>query len=187
MIDQISPPRIDPDAALVEQARAELPHGTAAFEELVRTHERLVFGVCVRLMNDRTDAEDVMQEVWLKVFNALGKFEGRSLFKTWLMSIVVNSCSTARDQRKRSRETATRLAAEPKQESTREMSTEELDADTLLKRLPAEEREVLILRFVADLSFEEIAEVAGVGLSAAKMRVYRAADHLRAVTEAAER
>jgi RNA polymerase sigma-70 factor (ECF subfamily) len=181
MIDQISPQRIDPDAALIKSAQAELPHGTAAFEELVRSHQRLIFGVCLRLLGNPADADDVCQEVLLKVFHSLKKFEGRSLFKTWLMSIVVNACSTARVQRQRSRDTKNRLAAEPAAHYSKDISTEELDANTLLRHLAAEERELLILRFVADLSFEEIAEVSGIGLSAAKMRVYRAADRLRSI------
>jgi RNA polymerase sigma-70 factor (ECF subfamily) len=171
----------DVDARLVAQAQRELPYRTIAYEELMRRHQGLLFGVCRRLLDSEADAEDVCQEVMFKVFGGLKRFEGRSSFKTWLLRIATNTCNSVLDKRRRSQEIKAAWSIEQVEAPAGEIHTASLDVETLLARLNPDERQILTLRYVADLSIQEIAEVCDLGLSAAKMRLYRATDQLKAL------
>src|SRR5262249_27831771 len=80
-------PSRDPDAALVARVQKG---NTDAFEELVRRHSQRVFGALAGLVGNMDDARDATQEVFLKAFEHIGRFEGRSKFSTWLTSIAIN-------------------------------------------------------------------------------------------------
>ncbi len=165
------------DEALVACACDELPYRTRAYEELMSRHERLMFGVCLRLVGSRADAEDITQDVMLKVFSKLGSFEGRSSFKTWLVRVTRNACKDWLKKRAISRQYSESLANEPQEQST--IAYEENRLLGLLKELSPADREILTLRFVADLSLQEISETSDIGLSATKMRLYRAIERLQ--------
>lgn len=167
------------DEQLVERTRRELPYRTRAYEELMRRHDKLIFGVSLRLVGDRQDAEDITQDVMLKIFSKLGTFEGRSTFKTWTVRVTRNACKDWLKKRALSKQYAERLANEPREPSTMEYREDRLIG--LLKELSPTDREVLTLRFVADLSLAEIAETAELSLSATKMRLYRAVERLQAL------
>lgn len=171
----------DVDARLVAQAQRELPYRTVAYEKLMQRHQSLLYGVCRRLLDNEADAEDVCQEVMFKVFGALKRFEARSSFKNWMLRIATNTCNSVLDKRRRSQEIKAAWAIEAEEETTADVGTDGFDVETLLSRLNPDERQILTLRYVADLSIQEIAEVCGLGLSAAKMRLYRATDQLRAL------
>ena len=173
----------DPDAALVEQAQQELPYVTTAYETLMRRYERLIHSVCLRMLGNRADAEDVSQEVLVKAFSAMESFEGRSTFKTWLMRITTNTCITMQTKRRRQGELLTEFKGEQHGAGTTSLDTAAHDVETLLSQVKPEDRKLLVLRFVAELTFEEIAEVFDLGLSATKMRIYRAAEELRSKIE----
>lgn len=181
--DASAPPngagRADPDAALVAQAQRELPYGTRAYETLMRRHQSLLFGVCRRLLNNDADAEDVSQDVMFTVFGNLKRFESRSSFKTWMLRIARNACFSLLERRRRAQEVTAAWSQEVEEESTDGMANEEHDLDNLLAQLKPAEREILTLRFVADLSLQEIADICDLGLSATKMRLYRATEQLR--------
>ena len=81
-------PRQLTDEELVERAHDELFHVTRAYEELMRRYQRTLFNVCARYLGNDRDADDVCQEVMLKVLYGLKNFEGKSKFKTWLYSIT---------------------------------------------------------------------------------------------------
>ena len=167
------------DDELVALAQKELPYGMRAYEELVKRHESVLYAVCLRLVGNRQDAEDVSQDVMLKVFTNIKKFEGRSSYKTWLLQIATNACT----DRLKHKAVADRYVLSVRNEPL-EFSEQEHDDDrvlALLSRLSPDEREVLTLRFVADLSLQEVADSADLSLSAAKMRLYRATEKLRAL------
>ncbi len=169
------------DEELVARACAELPYRTRAYEELMSRHDRLMFGVCLRLVGSRADAEDITQDVMLKVFGKLGSFEGRSSFKTWLVRVTRNACKDWLKKKAISRQYAESLANEPQEQST--IDYEENRLIDLLKELSPVDREVLTLRFVADLSLAEIADTTELSLSATKMRLYRAIERLQAIAK----
>jgi RNA polymerase sigma-70 factor (ECF subfamily) len=143
----------------------------------MRRYENLIFGICLRLVGNRQDAEDITQDVMLRVFNKLAGFEGRSSFKTWLVRVTSNACRDWIKKKVTSRQYTEALAHEPQPENT--MVYEEDRLIGLLTELSPADREVLTLRFVADLGLAEIAELTDSGLSATKMRLYRAVERLR--------
>jgi len=89
-----------PEERLVEEARRG---GREAFAELVRRHERRVFGVALRMAGNRPDADDLAQEVFLTAWKAVGSFRGGSTFSTWLYRIAVNTSLTFLKRRGRER------------------------------------------------------------------------------------
>lgn len=179
-VQEISGPIVDPDKDLVAQAKKELPNRTQAYEALMRKYEKLLFRVCSRILGNTQDAEDVFQEVMVKVYGSLGKFEGRSTFKTWLFTITHNTCYSAITRLAKSREFKRMLEDDNGEENAvRKMSDAELECERLLAKLSVEEREMLTLKYVVELNFEEIAQVFEMGVSAVKMRIYRAVENLK--------
>ena len=170
----------DVDADLVAKARQELPYRTAAFEALMRRHEKLLFSVCYRIVGNRSDAEDATQDVLVKVFNTLPRFEGRSTFKTWLMKIATNTCYTQISRAKRRRDVAGQWLDERGEDQVTHIETTSFDVAKILADVKPAVREVLTLRYVADLSLQDIAEALDLSLSATKMRLYRATEELQA-------
>lgn len=175
-------PRELSDEELVERARMELFHVTRAYEELMRRYQRTLFNVCARYLNNERDADDVTQEVMLKVLYGLKNFEGKSKFKTWLYSITYNECITQYRKDRRKRRLSDALALEPTEEAVEEresIAEGQGGLDRWLVQVNPIDREILVLRFVAELEFQEIADIMNMGLSATKMRYKRALDRLR--------
>ncbi|MAQ52779.1 MAG: RNA polymerase subunit sigma [Pseudomonadales bacterium] len=170
------------DDALVLKAKSELIHTTTAYEELMRRYQRTLFNVCVRYLGNERDADDVCQEVMLKVLHGLKQFEGKAKFKTWLYSITYNECITQYRKDKRKRRLMDALSLDPQEEGEeQEASTSEGSEglSRLLAHVNPIDREILVLRFVAELEFQEIADIMHMGLSATKMRYKRALEKLR--------
>jgi len=179
-------PRYDPrelsDEQLVLRAHDELFHVTRAYEELMRRYQRTLFNVCARYLGNDRDADDVCQEVMLKVLYGLKNFEGKSKFKTWLYSITYNECITQYRKERRKRRLLDALSLEPQEEASEEPAPkveERGGLDRWLTHVNPIDREILVLRFVAELEFQEIADIMHMGLSATKMRYKRALDRLR--------
>lgn len=171
---------IDADAQLVAQAKKELPNRTSAYEALICKYEKLLYRVCYRVMGNVHDAEDVFQEVMLKVFNGLIRFESRSSFKTWLFAIAHNTCYSAISRLAKAREFNAYLSSNDDGIEGVQMQDAEIQSEKMLASLNVQDREILTLKYVVELSFDEIAEVLSLSPSAAKMRVYRATDLLKA-------
>ncbi len=142
----------------------------------MRRYDRLIFSICLRLVGNRQDAEDITQDTMLKLFSKLGSFEGRSSFKTWLVRVTRNACKDWLKKRAISKQYTDVLAQEPQEPTTIEVEEDRLIG--LLKELSPADRDILTLRFVADFGLAEIAETTGLGLSATKMRLYRAIERL---------
>ncbi|HTN31055.1 MAG TPA: RNA polymerase sigma factor SigX [Pseudomonas sp.] len=183
---QQSGQRYDPrelsDEELVARAHQELFHITRAYEELMRRYQRTLFNVCARYLGNDRDADDVCQEVMLKVLYGLKNFEGKSKFKTWLYSITYNECITQYRKERRKRRLVDALSLEPQEEASEEKTSNVEDKgglDRWLVHVNPIDREILILRFVAELEFQEIADIMHMGLSATKMRYKRALDRMR--------
>lgn len=180
------PQRYDPhelsDEELVQRAHGELFHVTKAYEELMRRYQRTLFNVCARYLGNDRDADDVCQEVMLKVLYGLKSFEGKSKFKTWLYSITYNECITQYRKERRKRRLLDALSLDPLEEASEEAAPkieERGGLDRWLAHVNPIDREILVLRFVAELEFQEIADIMRMGLSATKMRYKRALDRLR--------
>jgi len=168
----------------VARANRELFHTTVAYEELMRRYQRTLFNVCARYLGNDRDADDVCQEVMLKVLHGLRQFEGKAKFKTWLYSITYNECITQYRKEKRKRRLMDALSldlgeTEEVVESSTHVVTDRSSLDRWLVHVNQVDREILVLRFVAELEFQEIADIMHMGLSATKMRYKRALEKLR--------
>jgi RNA polymerase sigma-70 factor (ECF subfamily) len=170
------------DEELVRLCQKQLPGDPRPFRALMDRYCDQVINTAYRFLGDPHDAEEVAQEVFLKVYRGLPAFRSESSFSTWLYRITVNTCKN--ELRRRSRQptlldpdlesVGIPLPAVPSAEEV-VIARQERDAiQETLNCLSVTDRETLILRDVQGLSYQEIAEVLGISLSAAKMRVRRA-------------
>ena len=115
----------------------------------MRRYQRTLFNVCVRYLGNERDADDVCQEVMLKVLHGLKQFEGKAKFKTWLYSITYNECITQYRKDKRKRRLMDALSLDPQEEGEeQEASTSERSEglSRLLAHVNPIDREILVLR-----------------------------------------
>jgi RNA polymerase sigma-70 factor (ECF subfamily) len=168
------------DADLV---RHVLEGDTAAFAGLVARHRDRLGRYAVRMLGNREDAEDAVQEAFIRAYRSLPRCDP-DRFGPWLFTILVNRCRTFGAQRAR-RERLLAPAAEGYEgTSDRDPAEREAWSATVrwaVARLGAVYREALLLKHVEDLSYEEMAELTGASIPALKMRVKRACDQLRAL------
>jgi RNA polymerase sigma-70 factor (ECF subfamily) len=175
------------DEDLVALCKEQLPYVTGAFEELFKRYHSPVLRTCRRYMGNREEAEEACQDVFLRVFAKISQFEGRSNFRTWLYRVVFNTCVTRRQRLQKDSRLELTTAKEPETTYSVMPEAETGLMEETLAQLSATDREVLLLRFEAELSLEEIAQVVGSKLSATKMRLYRAMDRFRDVYSAIKR
>jgi RNA polymerase sigma-70 factor (ECF subfamily) len=176
------------DLELVRRCVEESPHTSPSFEILLRRHEAALFRFCIHYLGHEQDAEDAVQEAFTRAFFNLHRFEERASFRTWLLRIAQNTCARLYARRGRQRALGTGgarsyrgLGREPAEtpEFARTPSQGEALASLALERLPEADRQVLLLRYVSELSLREVAAVLEISLSAAKMRLYRAEGRFR--------
>ena len=160
-----------------------------AFRALVERHSRSVFRMAYRMTGNEQDAEDVVQESFLRAYRQLGRFESRANFGTWLYRIVAN-CSVDLMRSKQARHDQARgesldEAAEmpatdsPTPERMAQSAEIETRVQTALAALSPLERAAFTLRHYEGRSIEEISGTLGLGTSAAKHSVFRAVKKLR--------
>jgi RNA polymerase sigma-70 factor (ECF subfamily) len=189
--DEAMPPHpSDPsgltDDDLVDRCRIELPYNHFTFEVLVRRYEPLVFATCRQYLVNPADAEEVAQDVFLRVFHGLARFRSDASFRTWLFRIVRNECVSRLRTLER---TETRHAAYAQQREPAEPLSAQADfppagewtgrVGEVLRQLSDQDRQVLVFRHLTGLSFDELAGALELKLSAAKMRLYRAEERFR--------
>ncbi len=151
---------------------------------MVRRHQAHVLGICRGLLIDPTLAEDAAQDIFVKVFQLLHKFENRSLFSTWLFRIATNHCLDVK--RKIKNQKTESLEGMPDREKISEPNAFQTEkklemrdfAAYLLKNLSEAEHATLVLRESEGLSYEEIAEVLNISMDAVKSRLKHARDKI---------
>ncbi len=186
------------DAAVLDDliGRAQRRDPTA-FETLVEIYSPRLYGYFYRLSSRREDAEDLLQEVFVRVVRMIGRYEHDNRFDAWLFRIATN---LVRDRVRRQRrspgfETGTGEADEPgrleevpdsqvdRPDDALE-TAEQIDRlQRMLKRLPEAEREVILLRHFSQMSFKEVAEAMGTPLGTALARAHRGLAKLRQLME----
>jgi RNA polymerase sigma factor (sigma-70 family) len=145
---------------------------------LFSRHHIAVHALCARLIHDSDVADDVTQEVFLRVWHYARTFRGRSSFRTWLYRLTYNACADARARSARLEEVW--AAPTPAPDSPAEVLTERhVLLDTALRRLPPDQRAVLVLSRYHDLGYEEIARIIECSPGAARVRLHRAMKELR--------
>jgi len=172
------------DAELIRRWRAG---ADAALATLLRRHERAVFGFLHRLLGDRHEAEDAAQETFLIVVRKLRGYRERGHFKSWLYRIAHREGLRALRRRRARDGTVERIACDPVERAgsargpSEQLAREEEMArlEHAIGRLPALEREVVLLRVHQELPFKEIARVQGCPLNTALGRMHNATRRLR--------
>jgi RNA polymerase sigma-70 factor, ECF subfamily len=169
------------DEALVLRAQQELPYVALAFEQLAARHYARVRKIAMGIVGHADDADTITQEVMLRVYHNLKSLQSPAHFSGWLRQIITNTCNSWFGKEKRERDKVSRLAEElgPDAEACTSSNVDGDAFELLIGALNLEERTILAFKFVEDLEFNEIAEIVGLGLSATKMRYYRAIDKIR--------
>ncbi|MDW8106605.1 MAG: sigma-70 family RNA polymerase sigma factor [Armatimonadota bacterium] len=177
------------DEQLAAKARAG---DTSAMEELYLRYRQPVFRMVYRSTRNIEEAEDIVQDVFLKAFERLHTFREQSRFSTWLMRIALNLCTDRARMRQRrhllvEREVEHRLAwSHPKPpdplECARQHAFEEAFY-TALNQLPVHHQQLIIMRDLEEMDYEQIAEILGVSVGAVKLRVMRARRAFKAKLE----
>ena len=170
------------DGELVTRAReGDVP----AFEELVRRYQAIAFRVAWLAVRDRGDAEDAVQEAFVKAYFALPRFRPGSPFRPWILRIVANEAHNRRRSSRRRDGLALRVAAADPVDAVASPETAVLgrsDADALLAaldRLPERERMVVAFRYLFEMSEAETAEALDLRPGTVKSRLSRALARLR--------
>ncbi len=181
-LDVVSSTPVDtptPDVALAASGDRR------AFERLYRTHLNHVYSICVRMCGNRTRAEELTQDVFVRVWEKLPLFRGESAFSTWLHRLAVNVVLNARKVEGRERSRA--APASDEGDETQEMFgaaeptpiTERMDLEAAIATLPPGARRVFVLHDVEGFKHEEIAEMLGVTSGGSKAQLHRARMLLR--------
>lgn len=159
----------------------------AAYGDLVARHRDRLLRYAMRMLCDADEADDVTQETFVRAYRSLATCEDPSRFGGWIFSILANRCRTAGARRAKREAVFVSTGMDvddwadhcvPASDETTIPSTERVDQ--ALMRLNAAHREAFLLKYVEDLSYDEIAVLTGAGVSALKMRVSRAREFLRA-------
>jgi len=165
------------DGDLVARAQAG---DRAAFSALVGCHQAAVYRVCFRILGRREDAEDAAQGAFLRAYDKLRTFQGRSAFRTWLLRLAVNVALNARERRK---ETFPLAGMDPPSGENPEVDALRVEAAADLRHalqlLPSTHRAAVVLRDLEGLSYGEIAEILEVLEGTARVWAHRGRARLK--------
>lgn len=177
-----SGPRAEESACIHRAQQGDV----SAFEELVRAHQKRVLSIVAGILRWNEDVEDIGQQVFLKVFLALKRFDGRSSFSTWLYKIAVNETyDYLRKKKARKLVYEADLSVEQEERLTATVPDEQIPAaddraeaqqaaERLLAELEPDERLMIVLKEVEGYSVEEISQALGINPNTVKVRMFRA-------------
>ncbi|HEY6908268.1 MAG TPA: RNA polymerase sigma factor [Myxococcales bacterium] len=177
------------DEQIVERVRAGEQH---LFEILMRRHNPQVYRAARSIVHDDGEAEDVMQDAYVRAYEHLGEFEGRSRFSTWVTRIAVHE-ALARARRSKRYDTFDAGEEGPSMPAAPVATPEQQTSDSEMRRLleqavsalPEEFRSVFVLRAVHGMNGAEVADCLGLEEATVKTRLFRARGRLRDLLEAA--
>jgi RNA polymerase sigma-70 factor (ECF subfamily) len=175
----------EPERTLLRRLR---DRDERAFRELVETHRDRVFNITYRMLGDRAEAEDVAQEVFISVFKTIDTFREEARFSTWLYRVTVNHCKNRikylarrhdrdRDELDETSHETNGAAGVPRHvQPDRALEGAQLEVllQEAIAHLDDDQRVVVVLRDVEDLSIEEICEITGLPDGTVKSRLHRA-------------
>ena len=163
------------DAALVARSASG---DTGAFEVLVGRHQRVLFGVALRMLGDYSDASDATQSAFVKAYEKLATFDPRFRFFSWIYRILLNECLNARRDRRPVETLDPELAVEGGPFEAMEAAERRRLVQRALLALPVEYREVIVLRHFGELHYDDIAATLGIPSKTVKSRLYSARQRL---------
>ena len=162
-----------------------------AFEDLVTEHEKGVYAIAQRMTGNAEDAADMTQETFIKAYNSLSSFRGDSKFSVWLYRIATNVCLDFLRSRSRKPTVSLSMEDDDGEETQMDIADESQSPEQLLERgltrdavrrglksLSPEYRQILLLREIQGLSYEEIAEALTLEVGTVKSRIFRARKRL---------
>jgi RNA polymerase sigma-70 factor (ECF subfamily) len=174
----------DGDIELVQRVRQG---DEAAFRRVVDIHGPRLYLLAMSMLGNREDAQDVVQETFVGAFRGLRGFQGRSTVKTWLTRILMNNVANLRRSRHLRKTLPLGEAEEQLGEALAELATEtgradvRMDIAAVLSRLPQEHREVIVLREIQSMTYDEIAAALGVPRGTVESRLFRARQKLKEI------
>ncbi|MFK5924422.1 MAG: sigma-70 family RNA polymerase sigma factor [Verrucomicrobiota bacterium] len=162
----------------------------AAFEEIVEIHQHAVIGTVAKMLGNASDAEDIAQQVFIRVWKSAARYQVSAKFTTWMFTITRNLVFNEMRRRKRKpvvsmdeREEEYNLIAKDESTATPDQQVLENELvkaiDDAIQSLPEKQRLAVILRRYEDRSYEEIAEILSMSLSAVKSLLFRARGQLK--------
>ena len=176
------------EATIIKQV---LEGDVNAFEGLVKEYEKNVYNLALRMTGDPEDAADMAQDAFIKAYSSLSSFRGDSTFSVWLFRIVSNLCLDFLRSRKRRPTVSLSVENDEGEDMEFEIADESQSPETLLEQkltreavrcgldsLPPEQRQILLLREIQGLSYEEIAQVLELETGTVKSRIFRARKRL---------
>jgi len=176
------------DAELVVRTRAGEPD---AFGTLVSRYYNAAWRFAYHMLGERADAEDVVQDTFLRAYLAIGRYDERDQFRGWLFRILTNQCRnflTSRGRRsKRFVQDDFAIESAPSPPMGLAPGVEDAVLVRALGQLDPLQREALLLKYAEGLEYTEMTAMTGVGESALKMRVKRGSERLRALLANAQR
>lgn len=152
-----------------------------AFDRLVERYQRDVYRLCYRYVNNHHDANDLVQDVFIKAYRAIGRFRGDSSFSTWLYRIAVNTCLNFRALRRPPTAPVDEGVADARADALSDIVREERARRVreAVSGLPEKQRATLILKIYHDLTHEEVAGILGSSVGTVKANLFHALGNLR--------
>jgi RNA polymerase sigma-70 factor (ECF subfamily) len=156
-----------------------------AFATLMGRHEDRIFGLCVRMLHNRSDALESTQEIFITAFRRASSFRGDSAFGTWLYRIAINHCKDVLRRHKEVLLTQEHLEIdrETRTEALEDAANLRLDLSRALAELPDDYREAVVMHDLGGLPYEEIAATTGVPIGTVKSRISRGRRRLARLLE----
>jgi RNA polymerase sigma-70 factor, ECF subfamily len=167
------------DSVLVEQTREG---DRRAFSELVRRHQAVVYRSCYRILGDREDAKDASQEAFIRAYRKLDTFQGRSLFKTWILRLAMNVSLNERSRRELPRadvDLANTIPGPDAPEAEFVKTEAAARVHEVLQLVRSDHRAAIVLRDLEGLTYRETAESLGIAEGTAKSWVHRGRERLK--------
>ena len=175
---------LNPEADEISIIKQVLGGDADAFEHIVKKYEKKVYNLALRYLKNRDDALDLSQEVFIRVYNNLAQFRGDSQFSTWIYRVTYNKCVDMLRKTQKLRRNVVMSTDDENFFETRDCraSIEEdyegretlVTVMKIIDTLPSEQRDVVILRYIKDLSYSQIADVLEIAEGTIKSRLNRA-------------
>jgi len=169
------------DLILVEKIK---DGNRTAFEELVLKYQKEIYFLAYRMVFNKEDAADVVQEIFVQVFRKIHQFRSASTFKTWLYRVAINQCKNFLRVLKKDRGyvPAEDYVVTDPNDSQLDVLLKNEKVDLIsetIEKLPKKQKAILILRTYQELSYEEIAEIVGGSVGSARVNFYHAIENIK--------
>lgn len=160
----------------------------SAFNELLGTHEKKMYAVCLRMCGNHEDAQDCLQEAMLRVYRAISGFRGQSSFSTWLYRVTMNTCLDELRKKKNRPTTSLDSLLDAGWSPSNDLDTPERHAMASEKRraiqqviseLPEDMRSAIVLRDLQGFTYDEISQMLSINVGTIKSRISRGREKLR--------